>query len=86
MANSPQIATREEKEIRRQISTAALPLLTTSLNERTAFSHMFAQNLSLVELSATDTNGLEAALVNADAFTDEVLLNLRQSSQKEKVA
>ena len=84
IATNPLIITREEKEIRKSVVEANLPFLNTSLNERTAFSHIFAQNLSLEELSATDTNGLEAAISNANAFADEVIETLR--GKKENAA
>jgi chromosome partitioning protein len=84
IANNPAITTREEKEIKKGVVQARIPCFQTSLNERTAFSHMFAQNLSLEELSPSDTNGLEAALKNATAFAVEVVNTLR--GKKESVA
>jgi chromosome partitioning protein len=81
MANGTLIATREEKEIRKTVSEARIPCLETSLNERTAFSHMFAQNLSLEELTSSQTNGLEAAQANATAFAAEVTNLLRGAKE-----
>ncbi|RZU29045.1 division plane positioning ATPase MipZ [Edaphobacter modestus] len=70
---SPIIVTREEKDIRQSIANAGIPGLSASLNERTAFSHMFAYKLSLPELSSSDTNGLPAALENAESLTAEII-------------
>jgi chromosome partitioning protein len=84
IANNPVIVTREEKEIRKNVIDAQIPYFETSLNERTAFSHMFAQNLSLEELSPSETNGLDGARANATAFAVEVVNTLR--GKKESAA
>ncbi len=75
---SPIIVTREEKEIRNNIEAAGIPRFTSSLNERTAFSHMFAYKSALGELNAKDTNGLEAAQMNAVEMTAEMIQLLRK--------
>jgi chromosome partitioning protein len=75
---SPIIITREEREIRTNIEAAAVPRFTSSLNERTAFSHMFAYKRSLGELNSKDTNGLDAALQNAVELTAEMVQLLRK--------
>jgi chromosome partitioning protein len=84
MRTSPIIVTREEKDIRQSIAHAQIPRFSTSLNERTAFSHIFAQKKSLEELSATDTNGLPAAIENASKLTAEVIETLRGNKELEK--
>ena len=78
MRTSPIIVTREEKEIRKNIEAAGVPRFTSSLNERTAFSHMFAYKNALGELNAKDTNGLEAAQLNAVELTAEMVQLLRK--------
>ncbi len=78
MRTSPIIVTREEKDIRASIENAGIPRFKTGLNERTAFSHMFAQKAGLGELTPAETNGLIAARVNAEAFTAEVIEVLRK--------
>ena len=78
MRTSPIIVTREEKEIRKNIEAAGVPRFTSSLNERTAFSHMFAYKNALGELNARDTNGLEAAQLNAVELTAEMVQLLRK--------
>lgn len=75
---SPIIVTREEKEIRQNIETAGVPRFVSSLNERTAFSHIFAYKCSLEELNPRDTNGLEAAQKNAVELTAEMVHLLRK--------
>ena len=80
MRTSPIIVTREEKEIRQNIEMAGVPRFTSSLNERTAFSHVFAYKRSLTELNVKETNGLEAAQQNAVRLTAEMIKLLR--SQK----
>jgi chromosome partitioning protein len=75
---SPIIVTREEKEIRVNVEAAGVPRFTASLNERTAFSHMFAYKCSLGELNTRDTNGLEAAQQNAVELTAEMVQLLRR--------
>ena len=84
MRTSPIIVTREEKQIRQNIEAAAVPSLKASLNERTAFSHMFAYKRALAELNTKETNGLEEAQQNAIEFTGEVvqLLRVQQGSAK----
>jgi chromosome partitioning protein len=78
MRTSPIIVTREEKEIRLNIESAGVPRFASSLNERTAFSHIFAYKCSLGELNAKDTNGLEAAQHNAFELTAEMVQLLRK--------
>ncbi|ADW71384.1 ParA family protein [Granulicella tundricola] len=75
---SPIIVTREEKEIRTNIETAGVPRFVASLNERTAFSHIFAYKQSLGELNSKDTNGLQAAQQNAVELTAEMVQLLRK--------
>lgn len=78
------IKTREEKEIRNNIEAASVPRFNAGLNERTAFSHMFAYKCSLGELNDKDTNGLEAAQKNAEALTAEMIQLLRKQMDGEK--
>ena len=78
MRTSPIIVTREEKQIRRNIEAASVPRFTSSLNERTAFSHLFAYKRVLAELNAKETNGLEEAQQNAIEFAAEVVQLLRK--------
>lgn len=75
---SPIIVTREEKEIRQNIEAAKVPRFASSLNERTAFSHIFAYKRALGELNTKDTNGLQGARQNAVELTAEMIQLLRK--------
>lgn len=59
-----------------------IPCFKTSLHERTAFSHMFRYKVAVDELSSKDTNGLEAALENAENYANEVVSALRRARQE----
>lgn len=83
MRTSPIIVTREEKQIRQNIALAAVPRFGTSLNERTAFSHIFAYKRALAELNTKETNGLGEAQQNAIEVTAEVVQLLRQQGSAE---
>lgn len=83
MRTNPAIRTREEIDIRQSIANAQIPCFSTSLHERTAYSHMFAQKLALDELSNADTNGLDKALANATALTGEIIERLRAFKENE---
>ncbi len=76
------IMTREEKEIREQIRSVGLPTFRTDLRERTGFSHIIRFKLALDEQSEADTNGLQAAIKNAQTFTNEVISKLRETRQE----
>ena len=82
IATSPIIKTREEREIRNGVEAAQIPCFQTSLNERTAFSHTFRFKLAVDELNGKETNGLEAALENAQSFADEVVHVIRQHREE----
>ena len=60
-----------------------IPCFQTSLHERTAFSHMFRYKVAVDELSSKETNGLEAALENADSYANEIIQALRRARQEE---
>ncbi len=83
VATNPVIKTREEREIREGVEAANIACLSTALNERTAFSHTFRFKLALDELSEKDTNGLGAALENAEALANEVIQILRKNREGE---
>jgi len=78
VATNPVIRTREEKEIRVDIQNSNVHCFETSLHERTAYSNMFRFKLALDELPREETNGLDAALVNAETFASEIVHLLRQ--------
>lgn len=83
MATNAVGRTREEKDIRRHLEAGNIPCFETQLHERTAFSHIIRFKLSVDELDAKETSGLDAAMNNADDFQREVVNVLRQNrSQK----
>jgi chromosome partitioning protein len=82
MATAVWVKTREEKEIRKDIEARNIPCFQTDLNERTAFSHIIRFKLAVDELTEKETNGLEAALENADSFANEVIHILRKRKEE----
>jgi chromosome partitioning protein len=86
IATNPLITTKEEKHIRESVKDLKISCFKTSLHERTAFSHMFRYKVAIDELSSRETNGLEAALENADDYANEVVATLRQAREKGSAA
>lgn len=82
ICTSPAIKTREEKDIRKQLADANVPIFQTDLYERTAFSHIIRFKLAVDELSDKETNGLGEALKNAESFANEVLHILRKGKEE----
>lgn len=82
IATNPIIVTKEERHIRESVKQMDIPCFKTSLHERTAFSHMFRYKVAVDELSSKDTNGLEAALENAENYANEVVSALRRARQE----
>lgn len=82
VATNPAIRTREEKEIRQDIQNSNVHCFETSLHERTAYSNMFRFKLAIDELPREETNGLDAALQNADTFTAEIVHLLRKCREE----
>lgn len=83
IATNPVIMTKEERHIRESVKRMEIPCFQTSLHERTAFSHMFRYKVAVDELSSKETNGLEAALENAENYANEVIQALRRARQEE---
>lgn len=71
--NSGAVLPRYERDLRQKIIEAEQPLLKTDLNHRQAYISMFVQRLSLTELDPSQVSGLEKAVNNAYAFTQDVL-------------
>ena len=82
IATNPIIVTKEERHIRESVKKMDIPCFKTSLHERTAFSHMFRYKVAVDELSSRETNGLEAALENAENYANEVVSALRRARQE----
>lgn len=77
------VPTRDERAIRRQILEGGVPLLSTSLLDRSAYRAMFRSDARLSELDGEQVNGLEKARANAAAYTNEVLETLRKLKRSE---
>ena len=77
IGTNPVITTKEERHIRESVKDLKIPCFQTALHERTAFSHMFRFKVAVDELSSSETNGLEAALENADRYAAEIITTLR---------
>ena len=86
IATNPVITTKEERHIRESVKELGIPCFQTSLHERTAFSHMFRFKVAIDELSSRETNGLEAALENADNYANEIVATLRKARKQEAAA
>lgn len=86
IATNPVITTKEERHIRESVKQLSIPCFQTSLHERTAFSHMFRFKVAIDELSKQQTNGLDAALENADNYANEVIAALRKARQQRDAA
>jgi len=80
--NRALITTKEERHIRESVQQLKIPCFRTSIHERTAFSHMFRFKVAIDELSSRETNGLEAALENANSYAAEVIETLRAARKE----
>jgi chromosome partitioning protein len=69
----PGFATRDERVIRESLISAGSAVMRTDLAERAAYRSMFTFRLALEELNASEVNGLDKALDNADALASEVV-------------
>jgi chromosome partitioning protein len=79
---SPQIPTRNEKLIMDELRGSGVPLLTTHLNQRTAFQSLFTYKLALEELDPSAVNGLEGAVANAYRLAGEIIEVIRSISAR----
>ncbi len=80
--NSVLVPTKEETRIRKSVVESGLPSFRCSLNERTAFSHMFEQGLSVFELSNKETGNLQQAQDNALALAAEFLTTIAAATKE----
>jgi chromosome partitioning protein len=82
IATNPLITTKEERHIRESVKQLSIPCFQTSLHERTAFSHIFRFKVAIDELSSRETNGLDAAMENADNYANEIIAALRKARRE----
>jgi chromosome partitioning protein len=83
---SPQIPTKNEKLIMDELRGAGVPILSTHLNQRTAFQSIFTYRLALDELDPALVNGLEGAVANASRLAGEVVDVIRSLSGRAAAA
>lgn len=73
------IKTRTLRHIQDQLEQHGVSLFITQLREREAFRAIFSFGGGLEELDRKEVSGIEAAILNARAFTAEVIERLRRS-------
>lgn len=74
---SPQVPTKNERMIVEELRAARVPMLTTHLNQRTAYQSVFTYKVGLDELDPALVNGIEAATSNAYRLAGEVVEVIR---------
>lgn len=72
------IRTRTLSHIQRGLVDAGIPVFDTELNEREAFKAMFSFREPLEYLNPSDVANLDKAIMNAEAFAQEVIATLRE--------
>jgi chromosome partitioning protein len=77
---NPIIKTRTLQAIMSDLRTNELAVFETEINERDAYKAVFAFGGTVAELNPRDVPNIPAALVNARAFTAEVLEVLKQNA------
>ena len=70
---SPQIKTKIERQIFKQLSGGEIPQFVNHLNERAAYKSMFFHQQDLDELDPAEVNGLPQARDNALKLTAELV-------------
>lgn len=70
---SEAVPTRATKALVREMAERGVPSLRTQLNERVPFKSVFEYKCALTELDPKKVNGIEPAIRNANAFTDELV-------------
>lgn len=78
---SPAITTKAMIHLQKSMADAGIPVLRTSLVEREAFRAIFGFKRPLSALEATDVGGLERARANAEAFTSEIIEQLKKAKE-----
>ncbi len=67
------ITTRSEREIRNKIEEAQLPIFKQFIMDRPAFREIVSEDAFVWELGGTKINGLEKAMINAQAVAQEII-------------
>ena len=68
--------------IQASLKQAGIPVFDTQLNEREAFRAMFSFKQPLEQLDRDEVANIDKAILNAEAFTAEVINKLRDARQQ----
>lgn len=79
---SPIIRTRTMGHIQASLEQAGIPVFDTQLNEREAFRAMFSFKQPLEQLDRDEVANIDKAILNAEAFTAEVINKLRDARKQ----
>lgn len=79
---SPIIRTRTMGHIQTSLEQAGIPVFDTQLNEREAFRAMFSFKQPLEQLDRDEVANIDKAILNAEAFTAEVINKLRDARKQ----
>ena len=74
---SAAVQSRDLRAVLRTLETNKVPVFHTHIVQRAAYRAVFSYRLSLAELDPKAISGVEAAIGNAQAFTDEVVAWMR---------
>jgi chromosome partitioning protein len=74
---SAAVQSRDLRAVLRTLETNKVPVFRTHIVQRAAYRAVFSYRLSLAELDPKAISGVEAAIGNAQAFTDEVVAWMR---------
>jgi chromosome partitioning protein len=83
---SAAIASRSLKNIREQLDTAGVEVLSTSIVERAAYRDLLDFGGLLSKLNPAQVSNIDKAVQNAQEFTAEVIAKLKQSHAAGKAA
>ena len=83
---SAAVASRSFKNVRQQLAEAGIPVFATPIVERAAYRDIFDYGGLLRDLPTAQVSNLENARKNAQAFTAEVLTQLKASLEQRGAA
>lgn len=79
---NPTIRTRTLNHIQNSLLSANVTVFQTELHEREAFRAIFSLRKTLQGLKKTDVTNLDKAIINAEAFANEVIEMLRKTNKQ----
>ena len=86
LTRSNPVPTKDERELKRRMAEAQLPMLETFLQDRPAFRALFMRASLLNELDPEEVNGLPKARINAVSLLREIAAVLDAEEKKEDAA